>query len=507
MDQIRIESEPLQSMNELLLRIVIKRGEQRLTDEVIGADVANNQSIMEFCARASGVVGMGLADLERAVADQVMRARDWWARTKGAKGLEADGFQGKFISSAELERLDAKHRWLIKHILVADQPAMVGGPRKSMKTSFMVDMAVSLGSGKMFLGKFVVPEKVRVAVLSGESGQITLRETAIRVAKSKGVKLSECDVLWGFDLPRLGVEADLMALSKALRDHEVKVVFIDPAYLCLLAGSPDLNASNMFDVGPLLLRIAKLCREVGTTLILLHHTNKPASMLRMSTGEPLELEDLAYSGFQEFARQWVLINRRQKYEPGTGKHEMWLNLGGSAGVSGLWAVDVDEGRLNDDFGGRKWFITVSSAEAARERIAEAKEQKKDAKRGKKRVEEVQAVLKALSSMPNGDTQTNICKSTGLHSRTVGPILQNLLEQGKIESIMVAKNSGNGKGSFPGWRLSAQEALQRAGGEERISELAKVVRGRGCANGALYGASNRNGDDRDWLDDVGPTNAV
>jgi len=57
----------------------------------------------------------------------------------------------------------------------------------------------------------------------------------------------------------------------------------------------------------LLLRVARICQENGTTLVLVHHTTKPAGMLRMQTGEPLELEDLAYSGFQEFARQWLLV--------------------------------------------------------------------------------------------------------------------------------------------------------------------------------------------------------
>jgi hypothetical protein len=124
----------------------------------------------------------------------------------------------------------------------------------------MLDAALSLGSGKSFLGKFEVPERLKVAVLSGESGQITVRETALRVAASKGVKLAACDVLWGFDLPRLGVEEDLTALSAGLRDNGVQVVFIDPAYLCLLAGTPDLQANNMFQVGPLLLRVAKICQ-------------------------------------------------------------------------------------------------------------------------------------------------------------------------------------------------------------------------------------------------------
>ena len=100
-------------------------------------------------------------------------------------------------------------------------------------TNLVAKKAIWKSASMPFLGKFEVPERVKVAVLSGESGQVTIRETALRVAQFKGVKLSACEVLWGFDLPRLGVEEDLLALSAGLRDNGVGVVFIDPAYLCL----------------------------------------------------------------------------------------------------------------------------------------------------------------------------------------------------------------------------------------------------------------------------------
>ena len=67
-------------------------------------------------------------------------------------------------------------------------------------------------------------------------------------------------------------------------------------------------------------------------IVLLHHTSRGAN--RQRNFAPATLEDLAYSGVSEFSRQWLLLSRRSEYVPGTGRHELWFSVGGSAGHSG-----------------------------------------------------------------------------------------------------------------------------------------------------------------------------
>jgi len=420
-------------------------------DELVFAN--DNDAVIRLFDAAASAAGVSVTDMEQQLADHIFKAREWHKTTVANQKI-AGGFQPAFLTSAALEQLDARHRWLIKHVLVRDQPVLLGGPKKSLKTSVMLDAAISLGSGRPFLGKFEVPEKVRVAVLSGESGQITIRETALRIAKAKGVQLAACDVLWGFDLPRLGVEADLQMLSAALRDNQIGVVFIDPAYLCLLAGVQEVQANNMFQVGPLLLRVARVCAEAGTTLVLVHHTTKMASLQKVQTGEPLELEDLAYAGFQEFARKWMLVNRRQKYEPGTGQHLLWLNVGGSAGHSGCWGLDIEEGRLDDNFGGRRWLVQVRSVDEAFKAVVQQKERAKDGKK-KAKLDELKTKLRqVLRDLPGGETVTRLAQLIG-ESRTTG-VTEALAEMGEDGEVVlgdIVKQAGRRKQTLPAWRLN------------------------------------------------------
>lgn len=265
----------------------------------------------------------------------------------------------KLIDSQEFNELKCDLEWLVEGILVKGEPGVIGGPKKTLKTSLMVDMAISLGTGSPFLGKFAIPKSVPVAVFSGESSKGSLQDTARRVARNKGVALDRhCHVHWESDLPRLLDPGDRRALRETLRDAKIKVVFLDPLYLCLRGGKQSVSASNLYEVGPALRQVARACLAAGATPVLLHHATKTAG--KTADGEkPLDLDGLAFAGIGEFVRQWVLLNRTEEYDVGSGRHRLLMSAGGSAGHSDCWRVDVDEGLLKADFGGRKWHVTIS----------------------------------------------------------------------------------------------------------------------------------------------------
>jgi replicative DNA helicase len=344
------------------------------------------------------------------------------------------------LDSTLFAAFDYHPRWLVRNILVRGQPVILGGPRKTLKTTVMEDLAISLATGTPFLGTFRVHEPVRVAVLSGESGEHTLQESATRICNAKGIDLAWIGgrLLWQFDLPQLASGADMAALQKGLKDAGVEVLIVDPLYLCMLGGQepgkPPLRPENLFDVGPLLLAVTRSCLGAGVTPILIHHTKKGTSGARE---QELDLDDLAYAGLAEFCRQWMLISRRERFEPGSGLHKIWLNVGGSAGQCGLWSVDLDEGVLNEHFGGRKWDVTVASATAARQTAGEQREQKKEEKRREQLKADGTLVLNMLDQLDRdgtGVSWTHLRDMSPLTASRASKAIQGLLVEGVLERV-------------------------------------------------------------------------
>jgi replicative DNA helicase len=283
-------------------------------------------------------------------------------------GKPPEGFAWRAVDLATLAGAARRPEMLVKRLVVRNQPMIVGAPHKTLKTSVMCDLAVSLATGTPFLGTFNVYRPVKVALFSGESGEWTLTETFRRVCVARGIDFASTAgrlLVQAEGLPQLS-NAEHMDYLRLMLDRErVEVFILDPLYLTLLSGmqGDPAKAANLYAMGPLFQNVARACLDVGATPKLVHHTQRAAARSR----DPLGLEDLAYAGVAEFARQWLLLSRREDYDgarPGT--HKLWMNAGGSAGHGGLWALDIEEGEAGDNLDGRVWDVAVSTATDARQ---------------------------------------------------------------------------------------------------------------------------------------------
>lgn len=343
-------------------------------------------------------------------------------------------------------------KFLVKGVLAEGQPCIVGAPQKSMKTNLCaLDLGISLAFGTRFCGHFDVPEAVPTMILSGESGGFTLQRNMREICLARNIlPSSPVPLYWGFKLPQLSRTDHLAALGDTIAEKSIKVAIIDPAYLCVLSGAQGRQASNLFDMGSVLQGLTELGQETGCTIVMLHHFKK--SMNPMERFGMPELSDLSMSGFAEWARQWILLNRRERYEPGSGIHRLWMAIGGSAGHGGNWSLDIDEGVMDEEFHGRKWDVTVSLASEAIEqqeaRKASAKNQKSDRAFDERR----QKVLDELQKHPDGMTKNKL-RITKLNPDYITTAIESLLDDGLIEECEIADSKNR---TQCGFRLVPEE---------------------------------------------------
>ena len=176
------------------------------TDEIHAA-------IRHWCAK-NGYEKGERADWVRLTVD---KAYTFVTSREPTEAFETGDVAYQRLTCKDLALGDFQLEYLIKSTLVAKQPCIFAGPKKALKTSLLIDLAISLATQKKFLDKLPVQRRARVAVMSGESGLATIQETAQRIALSKDLELSEIEgLIWSPSLPRFGDPAHAEALRKFL---------------------------------------------------------------------------------------------------------------------------------------------------------------------------------------------------------------------------------------------------------------------------------------------------
>lgn len=358
------------------------------------------------------------------------------------------------LTSRELSEGDFHQDYIIDDLVPAIQGGVCAGPDKNFKTSQAVEIVIAAATATPAFGLFHVREAVRCGMISGEIGKASLKSLGKRVARSKGFELGEIDnAVRSSQVPPLGRPSGVAMLERFIVNDGLSFVAVDPTFEAF--SDVGESASNVFRMGAALQPITELIERTGCSILLLHHNRKSRSHQRSEYAPP-ERSEISQSGFAEWMRFWILTGPRKAFDEDAGEARQWLRVGGSAGHSGLYTLDIHEGK-NTDAGGRQWAYTIERASTSRKQDAAAEAKaKEDAQnellQGHRR--KITSVMLKPDFKP-GATEKAIREAAGLAPKYFTPALASMLEDGNVVKVRVrAKN----KQEYDGWKIKDDDEL-------------------------------------------------
>jgi hypothetical protein len=177
------------------------------------------------------------------------------------------------VRVAELPSDEIAERWLVEQLWCASSVGVIGGAPKCAKTWLGLDMALSVATGTPCLGKYNVPERGPVLVYLAEDPLRAVRERIDGMAQHRGLDLEEVEIhVITTPVLRLDQDRDRTRLWETTRRLRPRLLLLDP--LVRLHGIDENRAG---EVAELLAYFRSLQRELGLSVLLVHHTRKNAA--------------------------------------------------------------------------------------------------------------------------------------------------------------------------------------------------------------------------------------
>jgi hypothetical protein len=174
------------------------------------------------------------------------------------------------VRVAELASDELAERWLVEQLWCARSVGVIGGAPKCAKTWLGLDMALSVATGTPCLGKYTVPEPGPVLVYLAEDALPAVRERVEGMARHRGLELDQVEIhVITAPVLRLDQDRDRTRLWETVRRLRPRLLVLDP--LVRLHGIDENHAG---DVAELLGYLRALQRELGLSVLLVHHTRK-----------------------------------------------------------------------------------------------------------------------------------------------------------------------------------------------------------------------------------------
>ena len=294
----------------------------------------------------------------------------------------------------ELEDRPREQQWLVDTLWGEQAVGIVGGEPKCGKSILAMDLAVAVAAGVPCLRHFAPPRPGPVLMFPAEDAGHLVRKRLHGVARAAGARFETLDIAV-IDVPTLRLDDpdDRSRLQQTVGRVAPRLLILDP--LVRLHG---VDENTVADVAPILGFLRDLQRRFQTAVLLVHHARKsgatrPGQALRGSS----ELHAWGDSN--------LYLRRRDRQTLMT--------------VEQRDARDLDdiEIELTEEDGEEPSFRLRQPPQAGGAPQPETPERR---------------VLKALAGARAPLSQRQIRQRAATRHKTVGAILQKLVQEGRIE---------------------------------------------------------------------------
>ncbi len=344
------------------------------------------------------------------------------------------------VTLAELEHVP-EPEYFIPGILERSQPGVIAGQFKSLKTTIAAELCYCLVTQKPFLGAYLPVRKFRVGMFSGESGPAQFSKLIKRIGEFHldfNPWQHEGLITSFKQLPKIGHIEYMDALVRWIETNKLELCIIDPGYAAMSEVGD--GAGNYYRVAKLLFQITELQQKTGCCILIAPHMTKAPKY------DPPLLSDIQWSGFAEWAGQWILNGKRREWDDKTGQHWLWMVFGGRSGHATTIGLDVLEGKEEDD-GGKVFQPEIIDRDEAFHACRDAVKQKKAHEHAADSFAATEAIRAAFRAAGPGDhIKSQILEATGLSPRgkAISAAWGNMLRVGEIKLNPDACQGGNNK---------------------------------------------------------------
>lgn len=197
------------------------------------------------------------------------------------------------VQYGDVKEINEDEAWLIENFWANHSVGLVGAPSKSFKSTFVLNMACAVASGKPFDGNKT--KQGSVLIVQGEND--------LSMEKKKIIEITgETNLPIYFVKSQINL-SNVTKLKQIIKQKKIKLLILDPLYL--LFGNGDINKHS--DITDKLSKLTKLRNDTGVSIILVHHSRK------LERGAKITTSDLYGSSFIEgWYESMLLLQRKTK---------------------------------------------------------------------------------------------------------------------------------------------------------------------------------------------------